>query len=232
MRTSKKYKRFLIIILFILSSFAIYIQLVNRNSINMTYRQKFLKAVYPAFMWFTKLVGSNTQKLSNTNAAPAVSFYSLKDTLNNGAAFDFAQLKGKKVLLVNTASDCGYTDQYTDLQKLYEAYKDSLIVIGFPANDFKEQEKGDDATIAAFCQKNYGVSFLLMQKSSVVKTTHQNAIFKWLTDAAQNGWNSQAPSWNFSKYLVNENGVLINYFGPSVSPLSGEIQLAIKQPKK
>ena len=225
----KKQKRFLFVILILAGSFAIYVQIVNRNSINMTYRQKVLKAIYPAWMWWAKLKGVNTKQLSNEKAAPAVSFYSLKDTLNDGTAFDFAQLKGKKVLLVNTASNCGYTDQYEDLQKLYEAKKDKLVIIGFPANDFKEQEKGNDATIAEFCKQNYGISFVLMQKSSVVKGVNQNAVFQWLTDSSKNGWNNQQPSWNFSKYIVNENGNLTSYFGSTVKPLGNEIATALNQ---
>lgn len=223
----KKLKRFLIVIILLLGSFAIYVQFVNRNSKDMTYRQKILKAVYPAFMWMAKLTGTNAKELANTDKTPIVPFYSLKDTLNDGSVFDFAQLKGKKVILVNTASDCGYTDQYGDLQKLYEANKDQLTIIGFPANDFKEQEKGDDASIATFCQRNYGVSFLLMKKSSVVKGTDQNPVFQWLTNASQNGWNNEAPAWNFSKYIVNENGVLTNYFGSTISPLSDTFIKAI-----
>ncbi len=223
----KKLKRFLIVIILLLGSFAIYVQIVNRNSKNMTTRQKILKAVYPACMWMAKLTGANAKELANTDKTPAVPFYSLKDTLNDGSVFDFALLKGKKVILVNTASDCGYTDQYGDLQKLFEANKDQLTIIGFPANDFKEQEKGDDASIATFCQRNYGVSFLLMKKSSVVKGTDQNPVFQWLTNASQNGWNNEAPAWNFSKYIVNENGVLTNYFGSTISPLSDTFKKAI-----
>jgi glutathione peroxidase len=223
----KKLKRFFIVILLLFGCFAIYVQIVNRNSINMTYRQKVLKAVYPAFMWLAKLTGANAKELSNTDKTPPVSFYSLKDTLNNGNVYDFAELKGKKVILVNTASDCGYTDQYGELQKLYEENKEQLIIIGFPANDFKEQEKGDDASIATFCQRNYGVTFLLMKKSSVVKSANQNSVFQWLTDAAKNGWNNQAPAWNFTKYIVDENGVLTNYFGSTISPLSAAFKKAI-----
>ena len=130
---------------------------------------------------------------------------------------------------MNTASDCGYTAQYAELQKLYEANKGTLEVIGFPANDFKEQESGSDADIAQFCSVNFGVSFPLAKKSSVVKSAAQNNIFNWLSDAAKNGWNNQSPEWNFSKYLVNEEGVLTHYFPPAVSPLSAEVVAAIKQ---
>ena len=193
----------------------------------MTYRQKILKAVYPAWMWWSRLTGINKTELFNKTVQPPVSFYSLKAILNNGNELDFSTLKGKKVLLVNTASECGYTNQYDDLQKLYEKYNNSLVVIGFPANDFKQQEKATDDEIAQFCKLNYGVTFPLIKKSVVIKNDQQHEVFQWLTDAAKNGWNNKQPSWNFSKYLVNENGVLTNYFGPSISPLSKDVLTAI-----
>jgi glutathione peroxidase len=224
----KKLKGFLIVILLLIGSFAIYMQIINRNSKNMTNRQKVLKAIYPAFMWFTKLTGTNAAELSGAKEPP-VSFYLQKGILNNGDTLDFASLKGKKVLLVNTASNCGYTNQYDDLQKISEEYKDKLVVLGFPANDFKEQEKGTDTAIADFCRINFGVTFPLLQKSSVVKSAQQNSVFQWLTDSAKNGWNSKEPTWNFSKYLVDEKGVLINYFDPSVSPSSEAVKQAIEK---
>jgi glutathione peroxidase len=194
----------------------------------MTYRQKILKAVYPAFMWWTKVTGMNTKELSG-DKQPFVSFYSLKGQLNNGDTLDFADLKGKKVMLVNTASDCGYTNQYADLQKLADEHKDKLIILGFPANDFKEQEKGTDSEIAEFCKKNYGVTFPLMQKSSVIKSVEQNPVYQWLTDSTRNGWNTKPPSWNFAKYIVNENGVLTKHFGSSISPLDSDVIKAINE---
>lgn len=223
----RKLKRILIVLLFFIAAFAVYVEIANRNSKNMTYRQKVLKAVYPVLMWWTKVTGKKTKEISGTKQPP-VSFYTLKGTLNNGEPFDFANLKGKKVMLVNTASDCGYTNQYTDLQKLSEEYKDKLVVIGFPANDFKEQEKGSDTDIAQFCKANFGVTFPLMQKSSVVKSAVQNPVYQWLTDSSKNGWNTKAPSWNFSKYIINEEGVLTNYFGSSVSPASSDMLEVIK----
>ena len=195
----------------------------------MTTRQRFLKIVYPLFMWFSGKKGLNTGKLSNEKAEPAISFYSLKDIANNGSEFDFEKLRGKKVMLVNTASDCGYTGQYDDLQKLSEQYKDKLVVIGFPANDFKEQEKGTDEEIADFCKLNFGVSFPLMKKSSVIKGANQNKIFEWLTNSAKNGWNSEQPSWNFCKYIVDEDGRLIHYFGSTIEPFGKEITTALIQ---
>jgi len=220
----RKLKRLAIVILLLIAVFVVYVEIVNRNSKNMTYRQKVLKAVYPAFMWITKLTGTNTKKMKNELAkSPVVSFYDLSATQIDGKELKFADFKGKKLLLVNTASDCGYTNQYADLQKLYDQFKNKLLVIGFPANDFKEQEKGTDEEIAQFCQKNYGVTFPVMKKSVVIKSAQQNPVYQWLTDSSKNGWCNQQPSWNFSKYLVDENGVLTNYFDPSVSPLSNEI---------
>lgn len=214
----------IVVCIIIIAGYTVY---VNRNSTNMTARQKLLKAFYPALMWITKITGTNTANLKNESIQPPVSFYSLQTTLSDGSTFNFSGLKGKKVLLVNTASDCGYTDQYADLEKLYQQYKGELVILAFPANDFKEQEKGNDETIATFCKKNYGVTFPIMAKSSVIKSNRQNNIFNWLTNTAGNGWNDKAPSWNFSKYLVNDKGQLTNYFDPGISPLSKEVINAI-----
>ena len=226
-RKYSKLKKILIVIAVLLIIFFSYVEIVNRNSVHMTYRQKFLKAVYPAFVWWAKISRSNDKKLTNEKAAPLISFYSLKDILNDGTTFDFIQLKGKKVFLVNTASDCGYTGQYEGLEKLYRQYKDKLVMIGFPANDFREQEKGNDETIGRFCKENYGVTFLLMKKSSVIKGTTQNVIYKWLTDPAMNGWNDQQPTWNFCKYIVDEKGALVHFYGSAVEPNSSEIINAV-----
>ncbi len=219
-------KKAVIILILIITVATGYVVIVNRNSTTMTTRQKLLKAVYPVFMW---MQGKKAKVLTNEKMQPPVSFYSLKGVLNNGSEFDFTQLKGKKVLLVNTASNCGYTNQYDDLQKLNEKFQNKLVILGFPANDFKEQEKGNDEEIAQFCKINFGVTFPLMKKSSVIRAGDQNEVFKWLTDSTKNGWNSKQPSWNFSKYLINEQGILTNYFDPSVSPLSEEVISEIKQ---
>jgi glutathione peroxidase len=227
MRINKKLKRFLIVFTILIITFFAYVAIVNRNSKNMTNRQKFLKAVYPAFMWWNKLTGKAVKELSGIKEPP-VSFYAQKAILINGDTLDFESLKGKKVLLVNTASNCGYTNQYDDLQQLGETYKDKLVILGFPANDFKEQEKGSNEDIASFCKLNFGVTFPLMQKSIVVRSAQQNPVFQWLTDPSKNGWNNKYPTWNFSKYLVNEKGMLTNYFDPSVSPLSDAVVNAIK----
>lgn len=191
----------------------------------MTLRQTLLKIIYPLLMkagkWFG--VKANVETIED-EIKPVASFYDLKATANNGIQIGFSDFKGKKVLLVNTASDCGYTAQFYELEKLNQLYKGSLIIIGFPANDFKEQEKGSDKEIAAFCYATFGIQFLLMKKSKVVKGARQNEVYKWLTDKNKNGWNDKEPEWNFSKYLVNEKGILTHYFGPAISPLSNELR--------
>ncbi len=218
-------KKITITIVVVLSCFAGYVYVVNRNSKDMTIRQKLLKAVYPVFM---RLQGKSGKVLENEHKTPTVPFHSLKTLTGSGAAYDFSQLKGKKVLIVNTASDCGYTGQYDELQQLYKRFENKLVILGFPANDFKEQEKGNDEEIAQFCKVNFGVTFPLMKKSSVVKSNQQNEVYQWLTDAAKNGWNEKSPSWNFSKYLIDENGILTHYFDPAVSPLSEQVVNEIK----
>ena len=224
----KKLKQFILALLILIIAFAGYVAIVNRNTKNMSYRQKVLKAVYPALMWFNNVTGKKSTVMENSEGAETLgSLHDLSVHLNIGSELKLETLKGKKILLVNTASDCGYTHQYDDLQKLYEANKDKLMVIGFPANDFKEQEKGTDKEIAEFCKVNYGITFPLAAKSSVIKGVHQNEIFKWLNDETLNGWNDQQPTWNFCKYLVDENGKLIKFFDTGVSPLSDELKNAI-----
>ena len=196
----------------------------------MTIRQKFLKLVYPIFTWLGRVTGRRSKVFANESPAhPPQSLYNLSIDLNNGQSLSLSNYKGKKILFVNTASDCGYTDQYDELQKLYETNKDKLVIIGFPANDFKEQEKGSDEEIAEFCKINFGVTFPLATKGSVLKGNNQQKVFQWLTDRTKNGWNLKQPSWNFSKYLVNEKGSLTNYFDPTISPLSDEVKKAIAQ---
>ena len=188
---------------------------------DMTVRQSFMKAVYPLLMGKEKLLGGNQGIIENIKQVkPVLSFYDLKAKTGSGHVLDFNDFKGKKVLLVNTASNCGYTPQYDELQELYTENKDKLIIIAFPANDFKEQEKGDDKEIEQFCKVNFGITFPLMEKSSVIKSPQQNEVFKWLTDKTKNGWNNKQPEWNFAKYLVDENGILTHYFSTKISPLS------------
>lgn len=231
-------KKLFIIVLSLTAVFSSYVAIATCNQKDMTVRQRIMKAVYPVTMLF-KGSKDSTVLVNKDNVQPAESFYSLKDTLIDGTLFDFSTLKGKKVLLVNTASACGYTPQYEGLQQLSETYKDKLVVIGFPANDFKQQEKGTNEEIVEFCKKNYGVTFMLMQKSHVISAVGinaetkqpeqlQNPVYKWLTLPAKNGWNSKQPTWNFCKYLVDENGVLTHWFAQSVSPQSSDIAEAVK----
>ena len=195
----------------------------------MTYRQSILKTIYPAIMWSTGKAGAKQVQVNTDMKKGTVEFYSLTTKDIAGNAFSFEQFKGKKVLIVNTASDCGYTGQYENLEKLSKQFAGSLVVVGFPANDFKNQETKDDQAIAAFCEKNYGVSFPLMSKSVVIKSNEQNPVYNWLSATNLNGWCNQAPAWNFCKYLINEQGVLTHYFPMSVDPLDAKIVEAIKK---
>lgn len=194
----------------------------------MTTRQRFLKTVYPAFSFANRVFNRNTGIFASDKPALR-SFYHLKAHTNDGHEFDFNELRDKKVLIVNTASDCGYTPQYADLEALYQQKKGSLEILAFPANDFKEQEHHDDKHIAEFCNKHYGITFPLMRKSKVVIHSTQNPVFDWLTDKEQNGWNTNEPSWNFCKYLINEQGNLTHFFESSESPLGKNIMRALER---
>lgn len=230
MALRKKLKRSLVVTAVLSVVFLIYVEIVNRNSVQMNYRQKVMKAIYPALMWFNKLKGGQAQvREPQKEELPPVPIHSLQVLLNNGDTLPLSTAKGKKLLLVNTASACGYTNQYAELQQLWEQYRDRLLIIGFPANDFKEQEKGNDEEIAQFCQLNFGVNFPLSKKTTVLPGDQQHPIYKWLTDKSRNGWNEQAPGWNFSKYLVDEEGRLLGYFEAGVSPLSDSIKELIEK---
>lgn len=190
----------------------------------MNIKQKILKYLYPLIMHVSKSAEGKGKILQNEkNAIPQIPFHSLKTTQNSGKILNFSEFRGKKVLLVNTASNCGYTGQFDELQQLHEKFQDKLAIVGFPANDFKKQEKGNDQEISEFCKLNYGVTFPLSQKSQVVKGKNQNPVYQWLTDNKLNGWNSFQPEWNFSKFLIDEKGRLTHYFGPAVSPLEADI---------
>ncbi len=136
----------------------------------------------------------------------------------NGNSFDLSSLKGKKVMLVNTASKCGLTPQYEKLEALYQQYKDqNFVIIGFPANNFMWQEPGTNDEIKTFCQKNYGVSFPMMAKISV-KGKNQHPLYAFLTQKAKNGVVDSSVKWNFQKYLIDENGVLVDVIAPRTQP--------------
>ena len=219
-------------VLFFLSAgiiFFLYTAIINWDTMNMSGRQKVMKAIYPAITSIGRILGKNADIVANSgDVKPHQSIYDITIELNDGSLQSLSSFKGKKMLLVNTASDCGYTAQFDGLQQLHEQLGDRLVIIGFPANDFKEQEKGTDAEIGAFCRKNYGVSFPLAKKGSVIKGNNQQEMYQWLTQKQKNGWNSKNPSWNFSKYLINEEGVLTHYFGPSIEPGSDTVEEALK----
>ncbi len=146
------------------------------------------------------------------------SFYDFKVLDIDGNNFDLSSLKGKKVLVVNTASKCGLTPQYEQLQSIFEKYGgDKFTIIGFPANNFMKQEPGTDSEIEEFCQKNYGVTFQMMSKISV-KGDDMHPLYKWLTQKSQNGVLDSEVAWNFQKYLIDENGKLVEMVSPKVKP--------------
>ena len=195
----------------------------------MTLRQHGLKLIYPLIIQFNKRKNMNTKILENTNnTKPKTSIYEIPFQLNNGKIETLSAYKNKKLLIINTASHCGYTNQYEDLEKLFEQSAGSLKLIAFPSNNFKEQEKGNDEEIAQFCKVNYGVTFPLAKKSVVIKSEEQNNIFKWLSNKDENGWLTQEPTWNFCKYLINEEGILTHFFEAAIEPLGEEITAAIK----
>lgn len=196
---------------------------------DMTFRQSILKKMYPVVMWMSQAKGQQLSLENKTGVLPNSSIYELQMNVIDGTKFDFTSLKGIKILIVNTASDCGFTSQYQALENLQQQYKGQLTVIGFPSNDFKNQESKDNQAIATFCKKNYGISFPLMEKSKVVKAKNQNQVYEWLSEKQLNGWCNQAPSWNFCKYLINEKGVLVNYFPMSTDPFDPLVIAAIEK---
>ena len=145
----------------------------------------------------------------------------------DGKSLNLASFKGKKILIVNTASKCGYTPQYEALEKVYEQYKDKLVIIGFPCNQFGGQEPGSNEEIVAFCKKNYGVSFPLADKIDV-KGDNIAPIYQWLTTKSKNGILDASISWNFNKFLIDENGKMIAYFPSNVKPDSETILSYLK----
>ena len=216
-------KSILIGILILVSGAIIYIAIPKKSNKHMNIKQRILKAAYPLVMKMSKQNHLNNIK----NEKPTTDFFNLKITLNNGAELLMDTFKGKKIMIVNTASECGFTGQYDQLEKLYQKHKERLIIIGFPSNEFGNQEKGSNETIASFCKINYGVSFPLAIKGEVLKSDTQQDIYKWLTDSKLNGWNNQVPTWNFCKYLINEQGVLVDFFNSSSDPLGREVEEAL-----
>jgi len=158
---------------------------------------------------------------------PVESIYDIQITGLEGDSLDLSLFKGKKLLIVNVASKCGFTPQYKDLQALHELYGEKLTIIGVPCNQFLGQEPGGADEIATFCERNYGVTFQITEKVDV-KGKKQHPLYSWLTDKSKNGSKDSSVKWNFQKYLISENGELEGVFGSKVNPMSEEIQAYLK----
>jgi len=161
---------------------------------------------------------------SNSNPENTMenTFYDFKMKDINGNEVDFNTFKGKKIMIVNVASKCGYTKQYEALQELYATHGDDIVILGFPANNFGGQEPGTNEEIKEFCDSKFGVTFPMFEKISV-KGFDKHPLYRWLSDSKLNGWNNEEPGWNFCKYLINEQGELVKFLPSSVAPLDEEI---------
>jgi glutathione peroxidase len=169
---------------------------------------------------------AKAEKVKTNMAGETIYQFKVKDI--EGNVFDFASLKGKKIMIVNTASKCGLTPQYAELEELYKKFKEyNLVIIGFPANNFAEQEPGTNSEIATFCTKNYGVTFPMMEKISV-KGEDMASLYKFLTQKSLNGLEDNEVQWNFQKYLINENGHLDKVVAPKTLPFDETIITWIK----
>ena len=190
---------------------------------NIDSKQPFnLSVLFPIQLIMATILFSNSILNAEGYTNSMKSFYDLQLNDINGDEIDLQSFKGKKVLLVNVASKCGYTDQYADLQELYETHGDKLEIIGIPCNDFGRQEPGSANEIQKFCKLNYGVTFTLAEKQKI-KSKPMSGIYQWLSDPNLNGWNSSLPSWNFCKYVINESGELTHFFKSGVDPNGREI---------
>jgi len=178
----------------------------------------------------TSLIVSLAVLLFITAAAfitPAKNIYSFKIKSLDGKTIDFKKFKGKKLLIVNTASKCGFTPQYAGLEKLYEQYKDKLVIVGFPSDNFNKQEFEQDTAISAFCKKNYGVTFPLTTRVDV-KGDNITPVYQYLCNKTENGVLDATISWNFNKFIIDENGNLLAHFDSKVTPESDELLRYIK----
>ena len=172
-----------------------------------------------------KVLVSNNSKETNMVSEK---FYTFKAKTLDGTEVSFEQYRGKKIIILNTASECGFTPQYADWEAFYKANKEKVVVLGFPCNQFGGQESGSGAEIKTFCEKNYGVTFPVFEKIDV-KGERQAPLFDWLSHKDQNGWCDKTPSWNFCKYLVSEKGELLNFFASGIKPGNDEFLQALKK---
>lgn len=193
---------------------------------------KIMKKIFVFLLSVVAFVQSCTGQKSETSKAKTKelmgkTIYDYKVEALDGSEINFADFKGKKILIVNTASECGFTPQYADLEELNDQYKDKLVIVGFPANNFGAQEPGSNQEIATFCQKNYGVSFPMAAKVSV-KGEDTAPIFKFLTEKELNGVKNSEVLWNFTKFLLDENGKLIDSFVSTTKPTDEAITKYLK----
>ena len=192
-----------------------------------------MKKMFIMLLSFVAFINSCAQKKSDasktkTKELMGKTIYDYKvDALEEGKTINFADFKGKKILIVNTASECGFTPQYKDLEQISKEYGDKLVVVGFPANNFGGQEPGSNVEIGAFCEKNYGVTFPLAAKVSV-KGDDTAPIFKYLTEKELNGVKDSKILWNFTKFLIDENGKLIDSYVSNVKPTDEAIVQHLK----
>jgi len=182
--------------------------------------------MYKIVLIMISLIFFNNLKTNKSMQASA-SLYDISINSLTGKPIDLSSFKGKKILIVNTASECGFTGQYEGLQELYNTYKDKLVVIGVPCNQFGGQEPGTASEIQSFCKQNYGVTFLMTEKVDV-KGENQHPLYKWLTSKELNGVSSSSVKWNFQKYLIDEKGNLIDYYYSITSPTSTKITKHLK----
>ena len=174
-----------------------------------------------AVMLFGKSVKHPPAEYTSLN-----SIHDIKVADIQGNTISLGQYAGKKILIVNVASRCGYTGRYKELQKLYDRYGDKVEVIAVPCNDFGGQEPGSSSEISEFCKLNYGVTFPILKKANI-KSAPMHPLYEWLSNETKNGWNTSLPSWNFCKYLLDEKGSLIRFFRSGVSPMSSDILSAL-----
>ncbi|MBQ4820767.1 glutathione peroxidase [Aquimarina sp. MMG016] len=167
------------------------------------------------------------KKSSHTISKFAEPIYNIKINSLEGKIINLTDFKGKKILFVNVASKCGFTSQYKDLQKLYNTYEDRLMIIGVPCNQFGKQEPGSASEIQSFCERNYGVNFIITEKIDV-KGSNQHPLYDWLTSKQKNGKKNSSVKWNFQKYLIDEHGELMDYYFSTTSPMSSKITKHLK----
>lgn len=185
--------------------------------------------IVAALLWMFFLSACQHDSLVTTDSTDTLApFYQFTMNAIDGTPVAFSQYQNKKVLLVNTATECGFTPQFADLQNLHQQLGNKVAVLGFPANNFGGQEPKENNEITTFCTQNYGVSFQMFEKINVIGTD-QHPLYSFLSDATQNGWNNQAPTWNFCKYLIDENGKLTHFFPSEVSPLDDSVIAAINE---